>query len=286
MSPPTLPPTDQPRPRLRVPAGACDCHCHIFGPPDRFPYAEGRRYTPPDATFEDYSALLDHLGIERTVIVHPSPYGNDHRCTLDAMARFGKRARGVAIIDPMTSDAELEALTAAGMRGTRVGLIHRYGPAFDTLEEMANRVKAFGWHIEFAIDVATLPEVEEQIRALPVPIVVDHCGWSDPSAGVDEPGFQILLAMVREGRCWVKLSAPYYTSREGPPHYGDLRPRIEALVAANPRRLLWASNWPHPTTDATPKDVELLDVLSHWIPDDATRQIILADNPAALYGFA
>ena len=277
-------PVVQADPHNKMPAGACDCHCHIFGPQARFAYAEGRRYTPDDATFEDYSALMTRLGTHAAVFVQPTPYGKDHACVSDALARLGGRGRGIAIIDETTTEGELGILANAGFVGTRVGLTHNYGPSIDSLEGVANRLNRLGWHMQFTMDVALLTDLGKRLDSLPVDLVFDHVGRGDLATGVEEPGFQKLLTMLRAGRCWVKLSAPYYTSKTGAPYYDDLMPRIDLMVRANADRILWATNWPHTSTDDHPDNGDLVDALVQWIPDESLRRKILVENPAALYG--
>ena len=270
-------------PRLAVPAGACDCHMHIFGPAARFPYGGERDYTPPDATLEDYVTLRHRLGLTRTVVVQPSIYGSDHACALDAMARLD--GRGVAVVGPDVEDAELERLTAAGMRAVRFHSMVEGCLSLDVLEEMAGRVGPFGWHLQVQFDGADMADLAERLAALPVDIVIDHMGRIPMADGVDGPCFKALLRLVDGGRCWVKLSAPYHVSREGPPAFGDCAARARALVRAAPERMLWGSNWPHPTAREKPNDADLLDVLGDWAGDEGALRQILVENPLALFQF-
>ena len=270
-------------PELRVPEGACDCHIHIYE--DRFPVVPQAVFKPPHAPLADYLAVRKALGLSRVVVVQPNGYGYDNTCTLEAMAALGNTARGVAIVPPDTPDAELERLTRAGVRGIRYFLLPGGILGWDSLETMAARVRSFGWHVQLQLDGRELPRYEEALARLPVPRVIDHNGKFLDPVQTSHPGFQSLVRLLRAGNTWVKLSAPYETSKAGPPHYADVGVLARALVAANPERCVWATNWPHPAQSPRPESAPLLDLLLEWADDDATRSRILVDNPARLYGF-
>jgi D-galactarolactone isomerase len=271
------------RPQLKAPPGLCDCHMHVYEP--RFPGRPGAA-KPPVAPVADYLELRARLGIQRTIVVQPNAYGTDNRCTLEAMAALGPSARGVAVVDPSATDAEQKRLNGARLRGQRF-LMFGGVLGWDRLEEMARRVHPFGWHINLQFDGREFPERIAMIERLPSDVVIDHVGKFIEPVAVDHASFQAFLRLLDKGRIWVKLSAPYETSRLGPPHYADVGALAKALVKTAPERLLWGSNWPHPSAPAgkLPDDVDLLDVLLDWAPDEATRRKILVDNPARLYGF-
>jgi predicted TIM-barrel fold metal-dependent hydrolase len=288
-------------PSFDVPAGACDCHVHVFGPYDRFPLWSGRRYTPGPASVEDLLALQRALGLTRVVVVQASPQGIDNACLADALQRLpagGSQARGVAVIDAATTDRDLEAMHRAGVRGVRVNLesagMHDPAVARRLLSDAAARVAPLGWHVQTYTTLAMVAAVADAIRALPVPLVIDHFGRPVAAQGLGQAGFDVLLALVREGRAWVKLSAAYRISEH--PDCADAGPIARALVAANPDRMLWGTDWPHPGGGGrgAPEIVEpflpiddgrALNRLAEWIPDRAVLQKILVDNPARLYGF-
>ncbi len=273
-------------PKLTAPPGACDCHMHFYGPEDRYPLAPTCPFPPPLAPVEAYLPVMERLGLERVVVVQPAAYGKDNRCTLDAMKALGDRARGVAVVDESASDEELAALTEAGVRGIRFFMLPGGVLPWEILEVMAARVAAFGWHVQLQLDGRELPEREALLRRLPGTLVIDHNGKFLEPVATDHPAFKTLLRLVESGRCWVKVSAPYETSKSGPPLYQDVGALAKALIAAAPERMVWASNWPHPTAqDDPPDDAVLLDLLLDWAEDDATRRRILSDNPAELYGF-
>ncbi|HEX9461149.1 MAG TPA: amidohydrolase family protein [Alphaproteobacteria bacterium] len=273
------------RPRLKAPPGACDTHMHFYD--DRFPMAPTALLKPPPATVPEYRRLQQRLGLSRTVIVQPSTYGTDNSCTLEAMAALGANARGVAVVDTSVTNAEMERLTKAGMRGIRFHMLKGGALPWDILETMAARAHEFGWHIQLQLDGRELPEREATLKRLPGTLVIDHVGKFLEPVPVDHPGFRVLARLVEGGRTWVKLSAPYEVSKKGPPYYDDVGALAKALIKLAPDRMVWASNWPHPSVpkDKAPDDAVLLDTLLDWAPDDKSRNRILADNPAKLYGF-
>jgi D-galactarolactone isomerase len=275
------------RPRLKAPPGATDTHMHFYDTGDRYPVAPTAAFLPPPARVADYQALQERLGLERVVVVQPSAYGTDNRCTMDAVAALGDAARAVVVVDPSVSDAELERLTAAGARGIRFHMLKGGVLPWDILEEMAARVHPFGWHVQLQCNGRELPGRAAMLKGLPGDLVIDHVGRFMDPVPLDHPAFACLLDLVDAGRTWVKLSAPYESSRTGPPAYEDVSALAQALVRAAPERMLWASNWPHPGhSDPRVRDEPLLlDLLIEWAPDEAVRNRILVDNPAALYGF-
>ena len=282
------------KPLIPAPRGACDCHAHIFGPAARFPYTEGRGYTPPDAPVEKYLALLDTLGLERGVVVQGNAHGFDNRAILDAVERNPRRLRGVAITDAVSAD-ELRRWHRLGIRGLRFHLYfgghkpgYKRGVGLDEFARMRPAMLELGWHMQVWCDWRALPELAPTLRGIArdMPIVIDHMLHTDAARGVGDPSFQTLLALLAAGACWVKLSGAYRVSRHYP-DYPDARPLHEALVRANPDQLVWGTDWPHPQVDAAvmPNDGHLLDLFNAWTPDVATRARILAKNPARLYGF-
>jgi len=258
---------------------------HIYDA--RFPQAPGGPKPPGDFPVEAYRRMLARLGVSRAVVVQPNAYQDDNRCTLDAIAQLGADAKGVGVVKPSVSDAQLEALTRGGIRGIRFMTLPGGALGWDVMDGLAARVHAFGWHAVVQLDGRTLPEREAQILRLPGRFIIDHVGKFLEPVPPQHPAFKSLLRLVDTGRCWVKLSAAYEVSKSGPPRYEDVGALAKALVKAAPQRMLWASNWPHPTAskDAFPDDANLLDLLLEWAPDEAVRRRILVDNPAELYGF-
>jgi predicted TIM-barrel fold metal-dependent hydrolase len=285
-------PDTQPRkPRLKAPPGAIDCHAHIFGPLARYPFSPKRLFTPPDVTVNQYKQLLATLGIERAVLVTPSVYGMDNERQLDALLEMKGQWRGVAVVATDVAEAELQRLHDAGFRGVRVNLFAKSGLMLEDLEAIAARIKPFKWHVQLHADARNLQELAPRLRKLAVDVVFDHMGHVPAAAGVENPGFAALLALMREQRFWAKLSAPYRLS-ELPYPYADVTPFARALIAAAPDRVVWGSDWPHPAVPGhmpanfvMPNDGDLLDIMTLWSDDPAQQKKILLDNPKALYDF-
>ncbi|MCA6112013.1 amidohydrolase family protein [Bradyrhizobium cenepequi] len=290
--PACLPPREVSRPKLPLPPGACDTHAHVFGPSDHFPYAEDRSYTPPDAPLEKYLDMLDTLGFARGVLVQGSAHGRDNSAMLDALRRTPDRLRGVAVADASVSPAIFKEWNALGVRGLRFnhffrgGQLHyRGGVPLTEAERLAPVMAELGWHLQLWIDVKDLPQTVPLLKSFHLPVVIDHMGRTDARAGTSTEGFQSLLRAVGDGWCWAKLSGAHRLSQQAP-DYPDARPFHEALVRANPERLVWGGDWPHPRVEGEMPDAgHLLDLLQQWTPDEATRRRILVTNPAGLYGF-
>ena len=270
-------------PKLVAPSGSCDCHIHVYE--DRFPLAPTATFRPPDAPASEYRIVQRDLGLSRVIVVQPTGYGFDNRCTLEAVAQFGSNARGVAVVRPDVTDAELERLTGAGIRGVRFHMLGGGVLPWDALEGLAARVLPFGWHVQLQLEGRDLPRHETRLRNLPGTLVIDHNGKFLEPVKLEHPGFRVLLRLLDSGKCWVKLSAPYETSKIGGPHYEDVGMLARELAKANPERCVWASNWPHPNQNPAPSTAAMLDLLLEWTDDVSTRTKILVDNPAELYGF-
>ena len=270
-------------PQLKAPPGACDTHMHIYDA--RYAFAPTAIIKPPPALLSAYREIQQQLNLERVVVVQPSGYGFDNSCTLDAVAALGANARCVVVPRPDVSDAELKRLHAAGARSVRYFMLPSGVLPWDTLEPMAARIAPLGWNINLQLDGRDLAQYEAMLSRLPCTLVIDHNGKFLEPVGVDHSGFRTLLKLLDSGRCYVKLSAPYETSRLGSPHYADVGVLARALVKANPERCLWASNWPHPNHTPQPSCAAMLDLLLEWADDEATRRRILVDNPARLYSF-
>ena len=272
------------RVRFALPAGAWDCHIHAIGDPARFPLDPRRGYTPALAPIEHYVALMDALGIARAVLVQPSIYGTDNAAMIDALTRHPSRFRGVAVVDAHVDDATLDTLHACGVRGVRANLLNPGGISLADAAALAPRLAARGWHLQLQIDVSAF-DAFDAVQRLSLPVVIDHFGYMAASKGPDEPGFRRLLALVAVGRCYVKLSAPYRLTAWRMDAYGAVAPLARALVAANPERLVWGSDWPHTDVrEDMPDDGDLVNLLEEWAPDTAQRHAILVENPIALYG--
>ncbi|MBO1325698.1 amidohydrolase family protein [Acetobacter sp. TBRC 12305] len=276
------------KPAFRPPAGACDCHMHIYGPTDIYPPAPGSPFPPvKGGDIATYLELRKVLGLTRAVVVQPSVYGFDNSATLDAMAVMGDDARGVAVVPPDVSDAELERLTGLGIRGIRFFMIGGGVLGWDDLERLAARTAAFGWHVQMQMDGRHLHEEEARLAALPGSLVIDHNGKFLEPVSPDHEGFCALRRLIDRGRTWVKTSGVYETSRVGAPDYADVAVLARTLIETVPDRCLFATNWPHPSKpNALPDDARLLDLFAGWCGDEKTAATIMVDNPATVYGFA
>lgn len=284
-----------------VPAGACDCHTHIHGDPEKFPYFSGRVYTPETALPEEMAALHKALHMQRVVIVTPSVYGTDNSATLYGMKARGADARGVAVIGDKTAEGELDAMGRAGVCGIRLNL--RTGGTDDPavgrqrFQSAVDRMKGRNWHVQMYTNLAMISAIKDLIAPSPVPVVFDHFGGARAELGPQQPGFAELVELVRSGKAYVKISGAYRVSKLAP-DYTDVVPLAKALIAANPERIVWGTDWPHPDsvtppgrkpTDVNPllqiDDGRLLNQLPVWAPDPGIRKKILVDNPVRLYAF-
>src|SRR5262245_971101 len=261
-----------------------------MGPAARYAYSPTRIYTPPDCVLADYLHMLDTLGVERAVLVQPSVYGTDNSAMLDAMKAAGGRLRGVAVVAEDISDAELKDLDATGVRGVRVNIVdvkdRKPGTLpMDSLTKLAQRIAPLGWHMELLMHVDEFADLDERLEDFPVEVVLGHLGYVTIGKGIDDPGFQALLRLVKTGRAWVKLTGPYRITT-APLPYADTVPFAQALLEANRERVIWGTDWPHVMLKGRmPNDADLADVLADWIPDAAAREQVLVRNPAKLYRF-
>jgi 2-pyrone-4,6-dicarboxylate lactonase len=285
--PPACPPPD-PNPhgptRFKVPPGAVDTHAHVIGTPPDYPFVETRSYTPPGAPATAYLRMLDQTGMTYGVLVQVSVHGTDNRLMVETLRAHPQRLRGIAVVALDTPERELAALKEAGVVGLRLNVLYGGGVGFDQVENYGALCRELGWHLQFLIDARDLPPLAARLSRLPVPFVVDHMGHMPVAAGVDDPGFQTLVSLVRDG-AWVKISGAYRLTDAGPP-YRDTIPFAHALVAAAPERCVWGSDWPHVSNWGFMMNVgDLLDLLADWVLDEATRRGVLVDNPHRLYGF-
>lgn len=281
-----------------APRSACDTHTHVFGAVAKFPMSPARGYTPPEASPAEMLAMHKKLGVERVVIVTPSVYGTDNAATLFGIREYGKGARGVAVIDAKTPDADLKAMAAAGVCGVRVNL---GGPgaalegAKERLVQALDRVSGMGWHVQLYAGLNVVEAVADVILRAPVAVVIDHVAGALPAEGVGQKGFGALLRLVREGKAYVKVTHRFLPSGTGP-EYGDSVAMLRALLEANQERVLWGTDWPHPdsgrvpgrkTTDLAPfekvDDVAWLERFIGWL--GPAKERVLVENPGRLYGY-
>ncbi|WP_129791841.1 amidohydrolase family protein [Sphingosinicella sp. CPCC 101087] len=274
------------KPRYVPPPGAVDAHCHVFGPMAEFPFSPKAKYHPEDAGPETLFALRDHLGFSRNVIVQASCHGTDNRATLNAIARSQGKARGIAVVDPAISDAELDSLHAGGIRGVRFNFLKRLvdDAPKDRFLEVARRIGRLGWHVVVYFEADILDELRPFLEAIPVPVVIDHMGRPDVGQGPDGPdmkGFRRLLDSRED--VWFKATCPDRLSPQGEP-YDDFVVAVRPLVEDYPNRVLWGTDWPHPNMEhRIPDDGGLVDVIPRIAVSEALQRQLLVDNPMRLY---
>ncbi len=287
-------------PTFVVPKKSCDCHTHVFGPHSQFPLSKDRKYTPPEASIKDMLALHDPLGLERVVIVHPSPYGSDNSCTLDALRQLGQRARGVVVIDQQTSASDIQQMHELGVRGVRINLetqgVSDKKYASKEISWVYEKIKDLGWHIQLFTQLKVLSDLESVFKQFDIEFVVDHFGLINPALGLSQPHLDTVIAMVKSGKLWFKLSAPHRISAH--PDGEDVTQLAQALIEANPAHMVWGSDWPHPggkvgqarnVDQPEPfnpiDDGAALNRLYKWAGDKSTLEKILVHNPEKLYEF-
>lgn len=276
---------DSKSPALKAPVNSCDCHMHIYD--NRFPVLTGP--APANFPVSAYRLIQKRIGTTRTVVVSPRPYVTDHRCTLDAISQLGAAfTRGIAVVHPDVTDAELRKLADAGIRGIRftVGNPAVAVTTIDMIEPLAKRVNDLGWHVQIHMQADQIVENADLLQRLVSPVVFDHMGRLPQPAGIKHPAFQVIRRLLDKGRTWVKLSGTvFHGGKPGSPTYADLTAIAQAYIRAAPERMVWGSDWPHGAEKEMPDDAVLFDLLAQWAQDEPTRRRILVDNPEALYGF-
>jgi predicted TIM-barrel fold metal-dependent hydrolase len=275
--------------KTKAPPNATDCHHHIYS--SRFKVDPNSALRPGDASVADYRLLQKRIGTSRNVIVQPSTYGIFNDGLVEALGECGPTARGVAVVNDRVSDAELKRLDAAGVRGVRFNIATAGGAtSMDMLEPVAKRIAAMGWHVQFNTSAETTLAAKDVLNRLPCQIVFDHLAHIPQPAGIAHPAFAVVVDLLQKGKAWVKLSGAYADTKVGPPTYADSTLVAQAYVKEAPERLVWGSDWPHPSEQrpglTLPDDALLFDLLAQWAPDEKVRNRILVDNAAKLYGFS
>jgi 2-pyrone-4,6-dicarboxylate lactonase len=286
---PTIPPPNPhpKKPRLVLPPHACDSHFHVFGPHKTFPYAPDRTFTPADAPKEDLFRLHAFLGFERGVFVQSSCHGRDHAALVDLLAAGNGRYRGVALLTPAMSEAEVDRLDEAGVRGVRLHFHFPHLGAPMPREDMRKVIalaEPYGWHIAMYLGGHGVVDHYEFITSIEAPVVIDHMARIDVGEGLNGKAFSVLRRLLDRGNIWVKLSGADRITKQPYP-YADAMPFARALAAHAPERVVWGTDWPHPNHKAVPNDGDLVDLIADIAPDEKTRQRMLVDNPAKLFGF-
>ncbi len=274
------------RPKLKLPAGACDAHVHVFGPRKIFPFAEPRPFTPADAPKEKLFALHAMLGVQHCVIVQSTCHGFDNRVVADAIAAKGGDYCGVALVPPAIDDAELERLDSQGFCGVRFNFMSHLGKGAGIEEAIAltPRLAKLGWHLQVHFEGSFIDELAPWLERSAVPVVIDHMGRVDASLGIEQPAFRRLLDLMRDPRFRVKVSGAERISHKPPP-WEDAIPFARKLAAEFGDRCFWGSDWPHPNLSAIPDDGVLVDLLAEIAPSEKARKALLVDNPRHFYRF-
>jgi D-galactarolactone isomerase len=273
-------------PKFTVFENACDCHHHIYDA--RFPFTEATAPFLASARVMDYRLLQHRLGTTRNIVVTPAPYPAtfaDNLVTLDAVGQFGASARGVAVVSPAITDAELKTMNEGGIRGIRFSLarLPNVAAAMEDIEPLAKRMAPLGWHVQFNMTADQIVQAADVLNRIPSPMVFDHMGHMPQPEGINHPAFKIIRRLIDKNKTWVKLSVTYDSSKVGPPSYSDVNEVGKAYVRTAPERLVWGSNWPHPNETEKPDDALLIDLLAVWAPREGTRRRILVENPETLY---
>lgn len=275
------------KPAFVLPPGAVDAHCHVFGPGDRFPYSDQRKYTPCDAPKERLWALRDHLGFERNVIVQATCHGADNRAMVDALEDSNGRARGVATVTRDISDSMLDELNSAGVRGVRFNFVKRLVDTLpkEELADIAGRIGKLGWHVVIYFEAEDLADHYGFFTSLPTTVVVDHMGRPDVTLNPADKEFGFFMQLMsKNDNFWCKVTCPDRLSKSGPPDYEDVVPFARRIVEAFPDRVLWGTDWPHPNLKShMPDDGKLVDFIPKIATTAERQRKLLVDNPMRLY---
>jgi predicted TIM-barrel fold metal-dependent hydrolase len=273
-------------PKLRFPPKATDCHAHIFGPQEKYPLLPKTHFVPHLNPLAKYIRMERIIGCERGVLVQPSVYGPDNSLIVDALKSNQFDLRAIAVVDANISDRELEDLNAVGFRGIRINTASGTpGLKLADAPRLAQRIKPMGWHLQFYVDLRVMPQIEHELAQLKIDIVIDHFARISTAEGLDAPPFKALLRLIARDNCWAKLMGPYFIS-DDVPRFADIAPFAQKMIATAPDRMVWGSDWPHPSArEKMPDDGHLADLLGEWAPDESQCKKILVDNPRRLYGF-
>ena len=271
-------------PKTKAPANATDCHFHIYN--SSFPIAPYATLKPPPASVDDYHALQHRIGTTRCVVILPSTYGTDNSHYLALLPQLGgkERARMVGVVNTSVTDQELRQMHDAGVRGIRFNLAPPGATTIDMIEPLAKRIELMGWHCQINMPADQIVAAQEVFLRVPGRLVFDHLAHAPD---VNGPAYQLIRRLIDKGNTWVKLSGAYADTKSGPPQYADRLAVAQGYAKAAPERVVWGSDWPHPSepADKKPDDAVLFDLLAVWVPDEAARHKVLVDNPAKLYDF-
>jgi len=274
------------KPHFVPPAGAIDCHFHTYD--KNYPVTKGATLLPDDALPDDYRALQRRIGTTRGVIIQPSTYGTDNRLQIASRQALGAdNFRVIAVVAEDISEAELRRLDEQGVRGVRFNLGFPGVLTIESLKPLAPRLADLGWHCQINMRPKQIEDSADLLASLPGRLVFDHLAQVPQPAGLESAPYKIIRGLLDRGKTWVKLSGPYVSSKQGAPDYADAGAVAAAYVKAAPERLVWGSDWPHPSEpkEHKPDDARLFDLFAQCAGDDVAFKRILVDNPAELYGF-
>ena len=286
-----LPPDRHPRkPNIILPQGSIDTHVHVFE--SKYKLSPVRGYTPPDATLADLKHLHDTLGLDRVVFTQPSIYGTDNSAILDGINNLNgatsNRARGVVAVSLDVTDEELSDFDAQGIRGIRLNTDNKGGMpiGLDQIAKIAERIDGLNWHLEFLFPGQDILDLMPIFTSLKVPMSIGHFAYQPATAGVEAPGFQSLLELMRQGNTWMKISGANRVSQTDLPPYDDVKPMAQALIEVAPDRIMWGTDWPHPNKyEVNPNDGDLVNAFGEWVTDESLRRKIMVYTPASFYRF-
>ena len=275
------------KPTINLPKGAVDAHCHVFGPANKFPFAPERKYTPCDASKEKLFKLRDFLGFEKNVIVQASCHGTNNDALEDTLLSSNDLARGVAVVSPQVTKADLNRLDEAGVRAVRFNFVKRLvdNTPREIFQKIAKTIADLGWHIVVYLEAQDLEELIPFLKSLPTDIVFDHMARPDVSKGLDSMEFNLFQKLMENNKFWCKTSCPERLSSVGPEqNYSDILPFMRLLVENYSDRVLWGTDWPHPNMKShMPDDGQLVNILDEIAPTEELKVKLLVENPTRLY---
>ncbi len=274
------------KPEFKLPEGAVDAHCHVFGPEAEFPFAPERKYTPCDASKQQLFELRDFLGFSRNVIVQATCHGKDNRAMVDACRASNGMAKGIASVGKDITEAELQEMDEAGVKGVRFNFVKRLVDSTpkEVFLSIADKIKPLGWHIVVYLEAADLEETIPFLKQLPTTVVFDHMARPDVTKGVDHPDFQRFVDLMEDEKFWSKVTCPERLSVTGPHTYDDVVPFAKKIVDLYPDRVIWGTDWPHPNMKShMPDDGKLVDFIPRIATTEELQRKLLIDNPMRLY---
>lgn len=271
-------------PRIALPKGSVDTHIHVYDA--KHPALPGGPDLPTDtANINDYCQVQQWLGLEKVVITQPNAYQTDNTVMLEALSTLGDRGRGVIVVSTSTDETSLQQWHEKGARGARIMELTLGAVRMKDLLEINAKIRSLDWTCIVQFNGREMLDRAPLLKQVQGDYVIDHHGKFLPPVSPDSKEFSQLLKLIDKGNCYYKIAACYESSVTGGPDYRDLAELSKRVIEHAPERVIWGSNWPHVsgTPEEAPNDVELLDTVMSWMPDEKTRQAIFVDNPHHLY---